>query len=210
MRQGSTGLGRGSIIGGVSRHGKSRANFAPAEHSAPEARSPGPEAESESESEAESRKPEAPHGRILGLDVGARRIGMAVSDPLGITAQGIETLQRKNKRTDLAELQRVIQHYGVVEIVVGLPLRMSGAEGIQSDKMQVFAQELRKRSGLPVHLWDERLTSAEANRLLRETDLSIEKRGKAVDRMAAVLILQGWMEHRLPASGFRLPDSDSI
>ncbi|HEY4904268.1 MAG TPA: Holliday junction resolvase RuvX [Candidatus Sulfotelmatobacter sp.] len=148
------------------------------------------------EPEAGSRKPEAVSGRILGLDVGARRIGMAVSDPLGITAQGIETLQRKNKRTDLAALQSVIRKYGVIEIVVGLPLRMSGAEGIQSEKMQVFAEDLRKRCGLPVHLWDERLTSAEANRLLRETDISIEKRGKAVDRMAAVLILQGWMEHR--------------
>jgi putative holliday junction resolvase len=143
-----------------------------------------------------SRKPEAVSGRILGLDVGARRIGMAVSDPLGITAQGIETLQRKNKRTDFAALQSVIRKYGVIEIVVGLPLRMSGAEGVQSEKMQVFADDLRKRCGLPVHLWDERLTSAEANRLLRETDLSIEKRGKAVDRMAAILILQGWMEHR--------------
>jgi putative Holliday junction resolvase len=121
---------------------------------------------------------------------------MAVSDPLGITAQGIETLQRRNKRTDLAALQRVMREYGVVEIVVGLPLRMSGAEGVQSEKMQVFAEDLRKRSGLPVHLWDERLTSAEANRVLRETDLSIEKRGKAVDRMAAILILQGWMENR--------------
>jgi putative Holliday junction resolvase len=149
------------------------------------------------EAEAGSRKPEAGKGRVLGLDVGARRIGMAVSDPLGITAQGIETLQRKNKRTDFAALQSVIRKYGVVEIVVGLPLRMSGAEGIQSEKMQVFAQELRKKSGLPVHLWDERLTSAEANRLLRETEISIEKRGKAVDRMAAILILQGWMEHRL-------------
>jgi putative holliday junction resolvase len=142
-----------------------------------------------------SRKPEAVSGRVLGLDVGARRIGMAVSDPLGITAQGIETLHRKNKRTDFAALHSVIRTYGVVEIVVGLPLRMSGAEGIQSEKMQVFAQELHKKSGLPVHLWDERLTSAEANRLLRETQLSIEKRGKAVDRMAAILILQGWMEH---------------
>ena len=135
-------------------------------------------------------------GRILGLDVGSRRIGVAVSDPLGITAQGLETLQRRNKRYDFEQLQHVIQEYDVREIVVGLPLRMSGAEGIQSDKMQVFAEDLRKRFRLPVHLWDERLTSAEANRLLRETDLSIEKRGKAVDRMAAVLILQGWMEHR--------------
>ena len=135
-------------------------------------------------------------GRVLGLDVGSRRIGLAVSDPLGITAQGLETLQRRNKRYDFDQIKRVIREYEVKEIVVGLPLRMSGAEGIQSDKMNVFAEELRKRFRLPVHLWDERLTSAEANRLLRETDLSIEKRGKAVDRMAAILILQGWMERR--------------
>jgi putative Holliday junction resolvase len=128
---------------------------------------------------------------------------MAVSDPLGITAQGIETLQRRNKRTDLEQLRKVIREYHVKEIVVGLPLRMSGAEGIQSDKMRVFAEELRKRFKLPVHLWDERLTSAEANRLLRETELSTEKRGKAVDRMAAVLILQGWMESRGQGPGGR-------
>ncbi len=152
---------------------------------------------------------ELPAGRVLGLDVGSRRIGVAVSDPLGITAQGLETLQRTTKRRDFEHLRRVIQQYDVREIVVGLPLRMSGAEGIQSDKMQVFAEELRKRFRLPVHLWDERLTSAEANRLLRETDLSIEKRGQAVDRMAAILILQGWMEHRAGASGFRLPASGS-
>jgi len=137
-----------------------------------------------------------PLGRVMGLDVGSRRIGIAVSDLLGITAQGIETLQRRNKRTDFEALRLLIKEYQVREIVVGLPLRMSGAEGIQSDKMRVFAEELRKKFKLPVHLWDERLTSAEANRLLRETELSIEKRGKAVDRMAAILILQGWMEHR--------------
>lgn len=128
--------------------------------------------------------------------MGSRRIGMAVSDPLGITAQGIETLQRRNKRTDFEQLRGVIREYHVKEIVVGLPLRMSGAEGIQSEKMRIFAAELHKKFRLPVHLWDERLTSAEANRFLRETELSIEKRGKAVDRMAAVLILQGWMEFR--------------
>ena len=145
-----------------------------------------------------------PAGRILGLDVGSRRIGMAVSDPLGITAQGLETLQRRNKRRDLEALERVIREYSVTEIVVGLPLRMSGAEGTQSEKMQGFAEDLRKRFRLPVHLWDERLTSAEANRLLRETELSIEKRAKAVDRMAAVLILQGWMEgKRVPRGGSR-------
>jgi putative pre-16S rRNA nuclease len=126
---------------------------------------------------------------------------MAVTDPLGITAQGIETLQRRNKRTDLALIEQVIRKYEVREIVVGLPLRMSGAEGTQAEKMQVFAEELRKRFRLPVHLWDERLTSAEANRLLRETELSIDRRAKAVDRMAAVLILQGWMEKRTFAAG---------
>lgn len=133
---------------------------------------------------------------MLGLDVGARRIGVAVSDPLGVTAQGLETLNRKNKKLDFAFLYRVIRAYGVKEIVVGLPLRMSGAEGTQAAKIQLFAEDLRKHFKLPVHLWDERLTSAEANRLLRQTDLSIEKRGQAVDRMAAVLILQGWMESR--------------
>ena len=147
----------------------------------------------------EERKPspDRPLGRVLGLDVGSRRIGLAISDPLGITAQGLETLQRRNKRQDLAALEHLIHAYAVREIVVGLPLRMSGAEGTQSEKMQAFADDLRKRFRLPVHLWDERLTSAEANRLLRETELSIEKRAKAVDRMAAVLILQAWMEKRL-------------
>jgi len=135
-------------------------------------------------------------GRVLGLDVGARRIGVAVTDPLGITAQGLETLQRRNKRSDFEKLEEMIRAYEVKEIVVGLPLRMSGAEGTQSEKMRAFAEDLRKKFGLPVHLWDERLTSAEANRFLRETELSIEKRGKAVDRMAAVLILQGWMERQ--------------
>jgi putative Holliday junction resolvase len=132
--------------------------------------------------------------RILGLDVGSKTIGMAVSDPLGITAQGLQTLRRKNKRTDLAELEQVIHKYEVSEIVIGLPLRMSGAEGTQAEKMQVFAKELRKKFGLPVHLWDERLTSAQANRVLRESEMSIKRRGEVVDRLAAVLILQNWME----------------
>jgi putative holliday junction resolvase len=145
----------------------------------------------------ESQHEPAKHSaRVLGLDVGSRRIGIAVSDPLGVTAQGLETLQRKNKRHDFEQLGQIIRQYDVKELVVGLPLRMSGAEGTQAGKMQEFAEELRRRFQLPVHLWDERLTSAEANRLLRETDLSIAKRGKAVDRMAAVLILQGWMESR--------------
>src|SRR5450631_2540583 len=134
--------------------------------------------------------------RILALDVGSRRIGVAVTDPLGITAQGLDTIQRQNKRRDYEALRQVLEKYEVREIVVGLPLRLSGAEGTQSEKMRLFADELHAHFGLPVHLWDERWTSTEANRLLRETNLSIEKRGKAVDRMAAILILQSWMEAR--------------
>lgn len=132
--------------------------------------------------------------RIMALDVGARRIGVAVSDPLGITAQGQDTVQRKNKRSDLEALRRLLTKYQVKEVVIGLPLRLSGAEGTQSEKMRKFAEELQSHFGITVHLWDERWTSTEANRLLRETDLSIEKRAKAVDRMAATLILQSWLE----------------
>lgn len=135
-------------------------------------------------------------GRLLGLDVGMRRIGMAVSDLLGITAQGLPTLQRRNKRTDFAELEHVISEQAVTEIVVGYPLRLSGAESAQTAKVVEFAEELKRRTGLPVHLWDERLTSAEANRLLRETEMSIKRRSEVVDQMAAVLILQSYMENR--------------
>ncbi len=134
--------------------------------------------------------------RVLGLDVGSKRIGMAVSDPLGITAQGIETLHRQNKRRDLEALGGVIRRYEIVEIVVGYPLRMSGIGGIQSEKMQQFAELLRERFQLPVHLWDERLTSAEANRVLRSSEMSIKRRGEVVDKLAAMLILQSWMEAR--------------
>ena len=99
----------------------------------------------------------------------------------------------KNKRNDFSRLGQVIREYNVQEIVLGYPLRMSGAEGIQSEKVAGFAEELRQKFNLPVHLWDERLTSAEANRVLREADLSIQKRVQAVDRMAAVLILQSFL-----------------
>ena len=119
-----------------------------------------------------------------------------MSDPLGITAQGLPTIHRQNKRLDFESLREVIREHEITEIVVGYPLRMSGAEGAQAEKMRRFAEDLRERFGLPVHLWDERLTSAEANRLLRETEMSIRRRGEVVDQIAAVLILQSWMERR--------------
>lgn len=134
--------------------------------------------------------------RILGLDVGSKTIGLAISDPLGITAQGIETIRRSNKRADFEQLDNVIRKHDVRELVVGYPLRMSGSEGTQAERMQRFAEDLRNRFQLPVHLWDERLTSAQANRVLRETDMSVKRRGQVVDRLAAVLILQSWMDAR--------------
>ncbi len=139
-------------------------------------------------------------GRILALDVGSHTFGMAVSDPLGITAQGLETVRRKNKRTDLEALRSVIERYGVVEIVVGLPLRMSGQEGMQAERMREFVAIIEKQFGLPVYLVDERLTSVEANRVLRESEMSIRKRAGAVDRLAAVLILQNFLEMRKAGS----------
>ncbi len=134
--------------------------------------------------------------RLLGLDVGTKTIGLAVSDPLGITAQGLETLRRKNKRTDFDRLEQLVRQYEVAGFVVGYPRRLSGAASAQTERVEQFADELRRRFSLPVHLWDERLTSVEANRLLRESEMSIRRRGEVVDRLAAVLILQGFLDSR--------------
>jgi putative holliday junction resolvase len=138
-------------------------------------------------------------GRILAIDFGARKMGLAVSDELGLTAQGLPTYYRSNKRADFDHLRRVIRQHGVREIVMGLPLRMSGDTGTQAEKVQAFADELRSRFQLPVHLFDERLTSVEANRVLRETAMSIQRRAEIVDQLAAVLILQSYMEFRKAA-----------
>ncbi len=134
--------------------------------------------------------------RILAIDFGARRIGLAVTDELGMTAQGLPTLHRTNKRNDFDQLRRTIKQYAVGEIVMGLPLRMSGEAGIQAEKVEVFAEELRARFKLPVHLFDERLTSVEANRVLDETEMGDKRRKEVVDQLAAVLILQAFMESR--------------
>lgn len=134
--------------------------------------------------------------RILALDFGLRNIGFAVSDELELTAQGLPTYRRSNKKNDLEHIRRLIRQYGVAEIVMGLPLRMSGAEGLQAEKVQEFAAELRRKFKLPVHLFDERLTSVEANRVLRETEMSIRRRAEVVDQLAAVLILQSFLEFR--------------
>jgi putative Holliday junction resolvase len=133
-------------------------------------------------------------GRILGLDVGLRRIGVAISDEMGWTAQGLETLQRVNLRTDLAKLSELIRERGVSRVVVGLPLHMDGRESRQGAIVREFSQKLRERSGVAVELWDERLSTVEAGRVLRASGMSIEKRARAVDRLSAVLILQSYLD----------------
>jgi len=142
----------------------------------------------------EPRGPTTP--RIMAIDFGSRRIGLAVTDELGITAQGLPTLNRTNRRNDFDHLRRAIKQYKVAEIVLGLPLRMSGETGIQSEKVEEFAEELRAKFKLPVHLFDERLTSVEANRVLDQTRMGDRRRKEVVDQLAAVLILQAFMESR--------------
>lgn len=134
--------------------------------------------------------------RTLALDFGSRNIGLAISDELRVTAQGLPTLRRTNKRNDLDHLRRVIKQHGVSELVIGLPLRMSGKEGVEVKRVQEFAALLRAKFKLPVHLFDERLTSVEANRVLRESEMGMRRRAEVVDQLAAVLILQSYLEFR--------------
>jgi putative Holliday junction resolvase len=132
--------------------------------------------------------------RILALDVGKRRIGLAVSDELGLTAQGLETLQRTNNREDYAALKGLAADLNITAFVIGNPINMSGTEGRQAEWVRHFADKLHEQTGLPVTLWDERLTSVEAGRVLRGSGISIEKRARAVDRLSAVLILQSYLD----------------
>src|SRR5690348_279226 len=131
--------------------------------------------------------------RILGLDVGDRRIGVAVSDPLGLTAQPVLTLVRSNRKQDLRSIQRLIRKYNCSDIVVGNPLYMSGDQSPQAAKAQAFAQMLREETGLPVHLWDERLTTTEAHRHLHAAGRPGSEHKSVVDQVSAVLILEGYL-----------------
>jgi putative Holliday junction resolvase len=133
-------------------------------------------------------------GRILALDLGRRRIGLAVSDELGITAQGLDTLQRTNIREDLAILAKLALDRNVSLILMGHPLHMSGDESRQAEYTREFARRLEAVTGLPTKFWDERLTSVEAERVLRQSGISIEKRARAVDRMAAVILLGSYLD----------------
>jgi putative Holliday junction resolvase len=137
-----------------------------------------------------------PHGRILGLDVGDRRVGVAVSDELGLTAQPVFTLTRKNRRHDLGSLARLVRKYACTKVVVGNPLYMSGDVSPQALKAQAFAQDLEKETGLAVTRWDERLSTTEAHRHLDAAGHLPGKRRDVIDQVAAVLILQSFLDSR--------------
>jgi len=137
--------------------------------------------------------------RYLGLDIGSRRIGVAVTDELGLTAQPVLTLERRsnrrpNSRDDLRSLARLCRRFGVAGIVVGNPLHLSGEQSAQAAKTQGFAAELGELTGLPIHLWDERLTTNQAHQILYEAGHARKKHKRVVDQVAATLILQSFLD----------------
>ncbi len=148
-----------------------------------------------------------PQPRYLGLDIGDKRIGVAVSDPLGLLAQPLLTLHRGNPRDDMRSLRRLLRRHECEAIVAGLPLHLSGEMGSQAIKTQRFARELGEMCGVPVHLWDERLTTAEARELLYRAGRPRSEHQALVDQVAAVLILQGFLDARRPPPAFE-PLSD--
>lgn len=132
--------------------------------------------------------------RIIGLDVGDRTIGVAISDPLGYTAQGITTVRRKSIDYDVEEIKKICDEYGVDTILSGLPKNMNGTLGPQSEKVKEFCTILSDKLNLPLKYWDERLTTVAATRAMLESDMSRNKRKKIVDKLAATYILQGYLD----------------
>ncbi|MDP3791049.1 MAG: Holliday junction resolvase RuvX [Candidatus Omnitrophota bacterium] len=134
--------------------------------------------------------------RIMGLDFGTKRIGVALSDELFLTAQGINTIQRKELKSDLEEISKIARENNVQEIVTGLPLNMNGTYSAKTKEVVEFIDELSKVVTVPVRTWDERLTSMQAERVLLEADVSRAKRKKVTDKLAAQIILQSYLDSR--------------
>ncbi|SHE58222.1 Holliday junction resolvase RuvX [Desulforamulus putei] len=132
--------------------------------------------------------------RIMGLDVGDKTIGVALSDPMGWTAQGLEVIRRQNIDKDIARLCEIIKEYGVEKILVGLPKNMNATMGPQGEKVLAFIEELKAKVDLPIKTWDERLSTVAAERMLIQADVSRSKRKKVIDKMAAAVILQGYLD----------------
>jgi putative Holliday junction resolvase len=137
--------------------------------------------------------------RIMGLDFGSKTVGVAISDALLVTAQGIEIIRRKEEnklRQTLARIEELIVEYEVEEIVLGLPKNMNATEGIRAELTMEFKEKLERRTGLPVHMWDERLTTVAADKAMMEAGVRRENRKDYVDMIAATLILQGYLDRR--------------
>ena len=137
-------------------------------------------------------------GRIIGLDFGGMTCGVAISDPLLITAQGIETIRRthENKlRKTYQRIEYLIDWYEVDRIVVGLPKKLDGTEGDRAEKSKAFAADLERRTGLPVILWDERFSTVSADRVLQEAGADLNAKNKVIDKLAAVIILQNYLDY---------------
>ena len=135
--------------------------------------------------------------RIMGLDYGSKTVGVAISDPLGLTAQGVETIWRKEEnklRKTCARIEELVKEYGVECIVLGLPKHMNNDIGDRAEKSLEFGEMLKRRTGLEVVMWDERLTTAEAERTLMESNVRREDRKQYIDKIAAVFILQGYLD----------------
>lgn len=136
--------------------------------------------------------------RIMGLDYGSKTVGVAVSDPLGLTAQGIEIVRRKSEnklRQTLARIEEIAKEYSVEKIVLGFPKHMNNDIGERAEKSLEFKEMLERRTGLPVVMWDERLTTVEADRTMMDTGIRRENRKEYVDMIAAVFILQGYLDY---------------
>lgn len=135
--------------------------------------------------------------RILSLDVGTKTIGVAVSDELGITANGITTVKRKNIRSDLKELREIIDQYDPGEIVIGIPYKADGTLSQRGQDILTFSEKVKKSFHKPVVLWDESFSTVKAEKKMLEADLSRKKRKKVIDKMAAVIILQEYLESKI-------------
>jgi putative Holliday junction resolvase len=146
--------------------------------------------------------------RTMGLDVGTKTIGVAVSDGLGLTAQAITTVRRTNLKADLAALAELVREHEVSRLVVGLPLNMDGSEGPRAEASRKFADTASTALNVPVEFWDERLSTVAAERTLLEADLSRAKRRQVIDQVAAQFILQGWLDAHRPVGDLHADDFD--
>ncbi|HZI12039.1 MAG TPA: Holliday junction resolvase RuvX [Myxococcus sp.] len=147
--------------------------------------------------------------RTMGLDVGTKTIGVAVSDGLGLTAQGVTTVRRTSLKADLAALTALAREHEVERVVVGLPLNMDGSEGPRAEASRKFADTVSQALGVPVEFWDERLSTVAATRTLLEADVSRARRREVIDQVAAQFILQGWLDAHRPAdSDYHADDYD--